>query len=129
MITKKAAKELKRAEEETEAAAEKRRRKAAAAEKRQKAAAEKKRRKAAAAERQPVVQMMISLVTLLYHLAIFDYQLTMVMVKKGMRTRANYRWLVLLLCVGLLLNTIKFIVCAWLVWEFLKLVMQRRTIG
>ena len=111
MITKKAAKELKRAEEETEAAAEKR------------------RRKAAAAERQPVVQMMISLVTLLYHLAIFDYQLTMVMVKKGMRTRANYRWLVLLLCVGLLLNTIKFIVCAWLVHEFLQMVMQRRTIG
>ena len=40
-----------------------------------------------------IVQMMIYLVTLLYQLSIFDYQLTEMMVKEGRRRKANYKWL------------------------------------
>ena len=81
----------------------------------------------AAKEKVPVriVQMMIYLVTLLYQLSIFDYQLTMEMVREGRRRRANYKWLCGLMCVGLVLNAFKFAVTCWLIREFLQLSFQR----
>jgi len=81
----------------------------------------------AAKEKVPVriVQMMIYLVTLLYQLSIFDYQLTMEMVREGRRRRANYKWLCGLMCVGLVLNAFKFAVTCWLIRELLQLSFQR----
>ena len=81
----------------------------------------------AAKEKVPVriVQMMMYLVTLLYQLSIFDYQLTMEMVTEGRRRRANYKWLCGLMCVGLVLNAFKFAVTCWLIREFLRLSFQR----